>query len=148
MKEIYREEEGVSPVIATILMVAITVVLAATVYIMVGSMDIGETISVVGSLSYLSSSSNTTKAVFQITLSQPSNPEESVMKITVLKSDGIDGSADISSTAISHIVSDDTHIKSGDRIIVTAVGDTDISGYELVISFSGYDGIVSKTIPI
>ena len=35
MKKIYRKEEGVSPVIATILMVAITVVLAATVYIMV-----------------------------------------------------------------------------------------------------------------
>ena len=35
MNKIYRKEEGVSPVIATILMVAITVVLAATVYIMV-----------------------------------------------------------------------------------------------------------------
>jgi flagellin-like protein len=33
-----EEEEGVSPVIATILMVAITVVLAATLYLMVGNM--------------------------------------------------------------------------------------------------------------
>jgi len=35
MKKIYKKEEGVSPVIATILMVAITVVLAATVWLMV-----------------------------------------------------------------------------------------------------------------
>ena len=39
MKRLNRDEEAVSPVIATILMVAITVVLAATLYMMVG--DIG-----------------------------------------------------------------------------------------------------------
>ena len=37
MKNIKRKEEGVSPVIATILMVAITVVLAATLYMMLPS---------------------------------------------------------------------------------------------------------------
>ncbi|PMP73575.1 MAG: hypothetical protein C0180_06430, partial [Aciduliprofundum sp.] len=35
MKVLYRKEKGVSPVIATILMVAITVVLASAVYLMV-----------------------------------------------------------------------------------------------------------------
>ncbi|MGC8992805.1 MAG: archaellin/type IV pilin N-terminal domain-containing protein, partial [Thermoplasmata archaeon] len=35
MKAIYGKEKGVSPVIATILMVAITVVLASAVYLMV-----------------------------------------------------------------------------------------------------------------
>lgn len=35
MKKIWKTEEGVSPVIATILMVAITVVLAAVLYVMV-----------------------------------------------------------------------------------------------------------------
>ena len=35
MKRIWKENEGVSPVIATILMVAITVVLAAVLYVMV-----------------------------------------------------------------------------------------------------------------
>ena len=38
MKGIRRKEEGVSPVIATILMVAITVVLAAVLYVMVMGM--------------------------------------------------------------------------------------------------------------
>ncbi len=38
MKKIWRNEEGVSPVIAVILMVAITVVLAAVLYVMVSGM--------------------------------------------------------------------------------------------------------------
>lgn len=38
MKMIWRNEEGVSPVIAVILMVAITVVLAAVLYVMVSGM--------------------------------------------------------------------------------------------------------------
>ena len=45
MKRLNRDMEAVSPVIATILMVAITVVLAATLYMMVGDIggeDVGE----------------------------------------------------------------------------------------------------------
>ena len=38
MKKIWRNEEGVSPVIAVILMVGITVVLAAVLYVMVSGM--------------------------------------------------------------------------------------------------------------
>jgi flagellin-like protein len=38
MKIVWRDEEGVSPVIAVILMVAITVVLAAVLYVMVSGM--------------------------------------------------------------------------------------------------------------
>lgn len=44
MNRILRDEEAVSPVIATILMVAITVVLAATLYMMVGDFG-GNTVS-------------------------------------------------------------------------------------------------------
>ncbi len=43
MKKIWRDKEGVSPVIAVILMVAITVVLAAVLYIMVSGMLGGTT---------------------------------------------------------------------------------------------------------
>ena len=38
MKNMWKKEEGVSPVIAVILMVAITVVLAAVLYVMVSGM--------------------------------------------------------------------------------------------------------------
>ncbi len=41
MKRIWKNEEGVSPVIAVILMVAITVVLAAVLYVMVSGMLTG-----------------------------------------------------------------------------------------------------------
>ncbi len=51
MKRLSRNEEGVSPVIATILMVAITVVLAGTLWMMVG--DFGDDVEddMVGSIS-------------------------------------------------------------------------------------------------
>jgi flagellin-like protein len=39
MKKVWKNEEAVSPVIATILMVAITVVLAAVLYVMVMNID-------------------------------------------------------------------------------------------------------------
>ncbi len=42
MKRLKRNEEGVSPVIATILMVAITVVLAATLWMMLDTGDEGD----------------------------------------------------------------------------------------------------------
>jgi flagellin-like protein len=56
--KIRRDEEAVSPVIATILMVAITVVLAAVLYIMVTTMTGGGQATPVGSLN-LKGDSNT-----------------------------------------------------------------------------------------
>ncbi|MEF8874907.1 MAG: archaellin/type IV pilin N-terminal domain-containing protein [Candidatus Thermoplasmatota archaeon] len=51
MKKINRLDEGVSPIIATILMVSITVVLSATLYTMVGNMSAEESRSpLLGSL--------------------------------------------------------------------------------------------------
>ncbi len=47
-KYVRKKEEGVSPVIATILMVAITVVLAATLYLMLPKTGPGDSIPKVG----------------------------------------------------------------------------------------------------
>ena len=44
-RNVWKKEEAVSPVIATILMVAITVVLAATLYMMLPGADEGETVT-------------------------------------------------------------------------------------------------------
>jgi flagellin-like protein len=52
MKKIWRNEEGVSPVIAVILMVAITVVLAAVLYVMVSGMMGGTTTAPTGALDF------------------------------------------------------------------------------------------------
>jgi flagellin-like protein len=52
MKKLFKNEEGVSPVIAVILMVAITVVLAAVLYVMVSGMMQSTETTPRGSLSF------------------------------------------------------------------------------------------------
>ncbi len=80
---IRKEEEGVSPVIATILMVAITVVLAATLYLMVGNM--GGTGDVTEPIQFTASKVGTTNWTLQVS-SNALNPLE--MKYAIQKSDG------------------------------------------------------------
>ena len=70
MKRIWIENEAVSPVIATILMVAITVVLAAVLYVMViGMTPAGTIVSPLG----LNKSSHTTTSVTLLVSSAPDN---------------------------------------------------------------------------
>ncbi len=75
MKEVIRlekREEAVSPVIATILMVAITVVLAATVYVLVSHYTtVGANRPLTASLAEISESGGAVS--FSLTLSSPSN---------------------------------------------------------------------------
>ncbi len=73
MKEIYMEkEDAVSPVIATILMVAITVVLAATVYILVSHYtSVGAATPLTATLAETSEGGGF--VVFSLSLSTPSN---------------------------------------------------------------------------
>ncbi len=75
MKEVIRlekREEAVSPVIATILMVAITVVLAATVYILVSHYtSVGATTPLTATLSEISEGGGS--VIFSLSLSTPSD---------------------------------------------------------------------------
>jgi len=59
MKNIWKKEEGVSPVIAVILMVAITVVLAAVLYVMVSGMMTTTSTTPTGALDFTESSTTT-----------------------------------------------------------------------------------------
>jgi flagellin-like protein len=147
MKRIWRNKEGVSPVIATILMVAITVVLAAVLYVMVsGYMTGGGGTPVSGSLTYLAGSSNPTtgNATFTLALNTPANPVLTDVTVKILDPNG-----DIAATATytwSHLVSDATHVQGGDRLKITDLG-VDIADYEIVISMAGYSGTVTGSVP-
>ena len=167
MNKIYRTrtEKAVSPVIATILMVAITVVLAATVYIMVAGMG-GSGQSVIGNLNYLTSESSSTTAKIQLSISQPSNPEESLVSVKVYASndtlmysdtvDNMDGASGAEHYGIVgtylHYSSDSTHVSSGDVIklsIDSAVSyaPSSFGSYKVVVTISGYEGTITTTIP-
>jgi len=145
---IRKEEEGVSPVIATILMVAITVVLAATLYLMVGNMGTGGNSPVAGSLSYVSQVSDPANgnATFQVVLNTPSEAKMGDVTISILDANGNPAGSTVSS-GVLHITSDSTHLKSGDRVYITDSAGGDLHGYQVIISISGYSGTITGTVP-
>ena len=167
-RNVLVDERAVSPVIATILMVAITVVLAATLYMMLPG-DNGPVTPVAGSLNYRSADSTATTAVFRMSLSTPSQPSVDSVTVRVFDAGGervisISGT-EISDTAVEfdegdhsgqgtvrirHRVSTiDDYIASGDEIILeTTEGSTieSFEDWEVIVTFSGYSGEISDTV--
>ncbi len=151
MKKLYRKEEGVSPVIATILMVAITVVLAATVYIMVSGMGGGGTNKLVANLTYDNMHSNPAAGYVNITVSMstPSSAAWTKVKITIngvgnaltgQTGNTINGyTVDIKDLDASGSLSD------GDVIYIH--GSSSLAGATIALSITGYSGNAQVTIP-
>ena len=140
-----EKEEGVSPVIATILMVAITVVLAATLYLMVGNMGGGG--DVTQPIQFKASKDGTNTWTLQVS-SNDLNPLE--MKYAIQKDDGtyLVSGADFpstSGTADTHGVTwndlnGDGKVNTGDSITINS---TDVSsGYTFIIT-AGATGSVT-----
>jgi flagellin-like protein len=158
MKKIYEKEEGVSPVIATILMVAITVVLAATVYIMVAGMGGGGTNKMIASLTYDQQSSNpSSKVVLRVAMSNPSSADFTKVTVVLTPPTGAGGSAKLGSDGTASIkVGSTTYnvavqdldgsnsLSDGDNIVITG---GNLAGYTISISISGYSGNAQVTVP-
>ena len=142
MKKIYKKEEGVSPVIATILMVAITVVLAATVYIMVSGLGTGGTNKLVMNLSYDPQQSDITngKVALNVAMSNPSSVDMSKVTITV------NGYVEQSSNITHMDLDNDGKLSDGDLLIIN--DSTHVTDGALVaVSVSGYSGNAQITLP-
>jgi flagellin-like protein len=84
MKKSWKNRSGVSPVIATILMVAITVVLAAVLYVMVMGFGGGDTNTITGTFTTTSKLSTTTEKVQFGAVTPTCTPD----KINIVVSDG------------------------------------------------------------
>ena len=141
MKKIYKKEEGVSPVIATILMVAITVVLAATVYIMVAGMGAGGTNKLVMNLSVNPQQSDidNNKVALNIAMSNPSSVAMDKVTVTV-------GGTLIASGNVTLMDLDgDGKLSDGDMLVITDPAVT--HGALVAISVSGYSGNAQITLP-
>ncbi len=155
MKKVFRKEEGVSPVIATILMVAITVVLAATVYIMVSGMGGTGEPQLAVTLTYSATQSNVPKhiVVFTISMQTPSSVDAAKVTITVGGTPATgNGTASIPSTGNSATpywgyldLNGDGKLSSGD--VVWVVGNAVTSGALVSLAISGYSGTATVTIP-
>jgi len=86
VKILYKKEKGVSPVIATILMVAITVVLASAVYLMVSGY-IGSAPSKPVAMSFTVTSTST-GSIFEVVAGNISVTSSTPLIITVTNSSG------------------------------------------------------------
>jgi flagellin-like protein len=96
MKKIWksrRNNEAVSPVIATILMVAITVVLAAVLYVMVLGINTGVGQNIV--ISFTKSSTSTNWTLDTISVSGTTQLAKADCNILVKKADGTTGMAQV-----------------------------------------------------
>ncbi len=155
MKKIYEKEEGVSPVIATILMVAITVVLAATVYIMVAGMGSGGTNKLVVGLNYQAQQSDpSSKVVFRVSMSNPSSAAFTKVKVVILDSSGAAvGNSTLSASGTATIGSYTVKIQDmdgsgsltdGDNLVISG---GNLKGYTISLSISGYSGNAQQTVP-
>ncbi len=153
-RNVLKNEEAVSPVIATILMVAITVVLAATLYMMLpGAEETGTPVA--GSLDYMHDQSSTNRALFQMTLSTPSEPSIDHVSIRVFdeNAERVDYDGDITDIIVHRTSDEGVYVASGDRVELNHehwdnVDDGDgFSGWEVVITFDGYSGSIDATVP-
>ena len=167
-----KKEKAVSPVIATILMVAITVVLAATVYILVSHYtSVGATTPLTASLAVdnegMGNISN--KPVYYynltITLSTPvnltnianvhitvnGNPVVLSKTTPISLTSTAQAVATGSTPTIEYLVSntngvlENTYIQSGSTI--TIVSNINLSGDTVSLTYTGYSGTVSTTLP-
>ena len=157
MKRIYKKEEGVSPVIATILMVAITVVLAATVWLMVSGYMGGTTKpNLTASLTYDTLNSNPGKGYVNLTvsMSNPSTAKYSNVKVTITES-GTATTITLNSTGAGSsgpytvkILDQDGNqlLSSGDVIYIVSTSGLDNA--QVTLSIVGYSGTTpAVTIP-
>ena len=174
MKEIYMEkEDAVSPVIATILMVAITVVLAATVYILVSHYtSVGAATPFTASIAVANEGQSGKIYYYNLTftlstpasITTPSNLhvivsgniaagwDSSVSVLTATSASSLLSSS--GSTGVAYAVFNpdgsfvplsSSSIQSGATIVL--MSNSDLSGSTVSITYSGYSGTVSTTLP-
>ena len=152
MKRIYKKEEGVSPVIATILMVAITVVLAATVWLMVSGYMGGTTQpNLAVSLTYDVQNSNPSQGDVYIKVSMSTPATADWTKVVI----GINGTTAHLTGQTNNTIDGYTvdildydgnkMLSSGDVIYIHGTGS--LVGATISIAIDGYSGSQQVTIP-
>ncbi|HEY3420584.1 MAG TPA: type IV pilin N-terminal domain-containing protein [Methanomassiliicoccales archaeon] len=111
MWKMRKDKSAVSPVIATILMVAITVVLAAVLYVMVMGFGTGGGSTPTASMT----ATKTSSLVYNVTVQSVSVNTIKYTSLTVV-------CAGANSTAIMPALAGSTTLGAGDSFIVTATG--------------------------
>ncbi len=148
MKKMWKSSKGVSPIIATILMVAITVVLASVLYVLVSGYTGGVgSPPISGALAFRADQSDISggNVTFVLSMQAPANPPFTDVSVTILSPDG-----DIVSNVTYewvHVTSESTHLKGGDRIIISHTAGESLAEYEVLVSSVGYQGTFGGKVP-
>lgn len=155
-----RTEEAVSPVIATILMVAITVVLAVAVYVGVSHYGIASSTPIAGSLAEMTTT--TDSVTLQLTYSTPASMSNlGNIHLSLLNPSGATvaswtspitvGSAYASNVTgltitITNPDGSTTALESGATMVLTFPSGTNFYGDVFDISYTGNTGTISTTL--
>ncbi|MDA8055097.1 MAG: type IV pilin N-terminal domain-containing protein [Thermoplasmatales archaeon] len=160
LKGIYMEkEDAVSPVIATILMVAITVVLAATVYILVSHYTTGASTPLAATITEQSETS--TSAILSLSYTTPasmSNPAGvtitisggavgSAVSFTGFKAGTFSVTSGVYTATIANPDGTTSVIESGATITITDSSAITWSGVTVTLTYTGYTGSATTTLP-
>ena len=131
---------------------------ASTIFVIANPVRVAAT-PIAGSMTYSPGNSDPAAgyATFTISLTDPSNPLMSDIYASALTLTDVviawnNGTGNSSAGNMwirwIHLVSDNAHIKSGDRVKITHMTPgTDISGYEVRVNISGYTDIVYGQVP-
>lgn len=145
-RRIFEEDrQAVSPVIATILMVAITVVLAATLYMMIDTGDDGGTAIFSGAMSVHSRDTGADTLVMRITsMRSPSSASEGDVSITVFNETG----EQVTPTTQEWIyLPNDPDVTEGARLrLVFDYDVTSFRNYEIELRVDGVDGSITHRV--
>ncbi|MFO8109787.1 MAG: archaellin/type IV pilin N-terminal domain-containing protein [Thermoplasmata archaeon] len=148
MKKHFLEgERAVSPVVAIILLVAITVVLSATLYTMLEpDEDVADLL--VGDLSVHRKDRTEDKVVLTLHMQRPSSAYEEQMHVDVLDPNGtlIDFDEEENSCNWTYSPGDDGRIRDGSRLTIVVDGADNFRHYEVIILVDGYPGTIKHRI--
>ena len=154
-KRLLNDIKAVSPVIATILMVAVTVVFASVLYILASGYFEGvDEPMLLGALTYKTTESTpqTGHAVFKLSLQTMDEPKLVEVRLVALNlNSNVTEFDSVNAWANwTHIASDandpEPYLDTGD-VLTIDIPDTDIRGYEIVMSVNGFTGTVNVKIP-
>ena len=148
-RNVLKNKEAVSPVIATILMVAITVVLAATLYMMLPDAEdtrnpVSGTISVEFEDEYEETEGDVAILSFDV-LGTPSRIDLDDLEVYLVV-DGDDRELDMDEDLVGHsfLADDDTSVRAGSELVFGIPGEFGEENLDRVVVFvDGYDGSFS-----
>lgn len=142
-----KGNRAVSPVIAIILMVAISVVLAAVLYTMLET-DTDTADLLVGEMFVHSRNSSEDEIVLRMHLQRPRSVDMDIVSVDVLDPEGrqIDFHNESNHMDWTYLPGGDGLVRTDARLTIVVEGAGNYRNYEVILTFEGYPGTIERKI--